>query len=392
MPHALTAPALTRQADTAAPSLALYVHWPWCAKKCPYCDFNSHVRAQIPESDWLAAILAELAYERERTPAHRLTSIFFGGGTPSLMSPASAAAIIETAQGLWPADDALEITLEANPNSVEAAKFAGFRAAGVNRVSLGLQALHDADLKRLGRLHDVAEGLAALDIAQATFDRVSFDLIYTREDQTPEAWQAELARALAFGTEHLSLYQLTVEPGTHFATRHARGDLVLPAEDPAADMFELTREMTAAAGLPAYETSNFARAQAESRHNLSYWRYLDYAGVGPGAHGRRAGAATQRARLPERWLSAGARPESERPLPAAERAGEALMMGLRLTEGVGAARFRAQTGTPLAAAIDADAARRLAAMGLVEHSDDTLRVTPAGAPLLDRILVELIRD
>ncbi|MEM8826486.1 MAG: coproporphyrinogen-III oxidase family protein, partial [Pseudomonadota bacterium] len=238
------------------PPLALYVHWPFCVSKCPYCDFNSHVRAEVPEAEWRDALLADLAIERAATGPRMLGSIFFGGGTPSLMQPATVAAVIERATALWsPAAD-IEITLEANPSSVEAARFAGFASAGINRVSLGLQALEDDDLRALGRAHDVATGLAALDIAQRHFARVSIDLIYTREGQTPADWQAELACALGFGTDHLSLYQLTVEPGTPFAARHRRGDLVLPAEDPAADMFALTQDMTAAAGRPSYETSN----------------------------------------------------------------------------------------------------------------------------------------
>ncbi|MEE4350380.1 MAG: radical SAM family heme chaperone HemW [Pacificimonas sp.] len=371
------------------PTLALYVHWPYCAKKCPYCDFNSHVRETHPEGEWLAKILDELAFEHERTSGHRLTSIFFGGGTPSLMQPGSAGAIIERAAALWSADDRIEITLEANPSTVEAERFVGFRAAGVNRTSLGIQALDDTDLRRLGRTHDLAEALAALDAAQRTFDRVSFDLIYTREDQSVDGWAAELRRALTFGTEHLSLYQLTIEPGTHFATRHRRGDLILPAEDPAADMFGLTRALCAEAGLLAYETSNFARGGAESRHNLSYWRYLDYVGVGPGAHGRRGGVATVRARLPERWLAA-EDALAESPLSAEERAAEALMMGLRLAEGIDAARFRQRTGRTLPDSIDNAAGARMRDLGLLAWSDERLALTPAGAPLLDRIAAELL--
>ena len=378
-------------APTEPDALALYVHWPYCARKCPYCDFNSHVRAEMPDDAWRARVLEELAYEHERTSGQRLTSIFFGGGTPSLMDPASAEAVIERAVSLWGATGDLEVTLEANPSTVEAARFAGFRAAGVNRVSLGLQALNDEDLRRLGRTHDAATGIAALEIARETFERVSFDLIYTREGQTVDAWAAELERALAFGTEHLSLYQLTIEPGTHFATRFAAGELVLPEEDPAADMFLLTRERCAAAGLPAYETSNYARPDAESRHNLIYWRYGDYAGVGPGAHGRRAGAATVRTRLPERWLKAGPAPETERTLPASERAAEALMMGIRLSEGIDADRFEARTGVPLTEAVNGGAAEMLAAQGLLIWDADGLRLTEAGTPLIDAILPYLLQ-
>ncbi|MGB7406844.1 MAG: radical SAM family heme chaperone HemW [Pacificimonas sp.] len=374
--------------------LALYIHWPFCVSKCPYCDFNSHVRTVRPEADWRDALLVELAREAALTPGRTLGSIFFGGGTPSLMDPVTVGAVIERATSLWSVRDDIEITLEANPSSVEAARFAGFAKAGVNRVSLGLQALNDADLKGLGRAHDVAEGLAALDIAQANFARVSTDLIYAREGQTLAAWRAELERALAFGTDHLSLYQLTIEPGTHFATRHRRGDLVLPVDDLAADMFLLTQEMTAAAGRPAYETSNHAAPGAESRHNLTYWRYGDYVGVGPGAHGRRNGAATVRARLPERWLGlvrdAGDGIESETPLDLEERATEALMMGLRLSEGVSAEDFELATGVTLANSLDVEEAARLRAQGFVTWNGDRLAVAPKGRLLLDAILPRLI--
>ncbi|MFT6571373.1 MAG: oxygen-independent coproporphyrinogen-3 oxidase, partial [Sphingomonas echinoides] len=289
------------------PPLALYVHWPFCVSKCPYCDFNSHVRDSVDQAAWRDALLADLAYEAQALPGRRLGSIFFGGGTPSLMPPETVAAVIDAATTRWPAEPDIEITLEANPSSVEAARFADIARAGVNRVSLGLQALDDSALAFLGRAHDVTEGLAALDTAQAAFARVSFDLIYARPGQTLAAWEAELARALAFGTEHLSLYQLTIEPGTRFATEAAAGRIVIPDGDSAADLFEATRAMTAAAGLPAYEISNHARLGAESRHNLVYWRYRDYAGVGPGAHGRRGGLATARHKKPENWISAVAR-------------------------------------------------------------------------------------
>ncbi len=300
-----------------ADPLAVYIHWPFCVSKCPYCDFNSHVRAEIDEAAWQGALLADLAFEATLTPGRTVGSIFFGGGTPSLMAPATVAAVIAAVARHWRLADGIEITLEANPSSVEAARFAGFAAAGVNRVSLGLQALEDDDLRALGRPHDVRQGLAALDVAQATFPRVSLDLIYQRPGQTLASWEAELARALAFGTEHLSLYGLTIEPGTRFATLHARGELVVPGEDAAADLFELTAAMTAAAGRPTYEVSNHARTGAESRHNLSYWTYGDYVGVGPGAHGRRAGEATVRHKKPENWLSGRRR---ARPRPRRDRA------------------------------------------------------------------------
>ncbi len=286
---------------------ALYIHWPFCAKKCPYCDFNSHVRATVDTASWQRDLIADMRHEHRASEAEPLASIFFGGGTPSLMPPSLVAALLREAEALWGFAPDIEITLEANPSSVEAQRFADIAAAGVNRVSLGLQALDDAALRKLGRLHTVAESLAALDTAQQVFDRVSIDLIYARPDQTAAMWQAELASALAFGTHHLSLYQLTIEPGTRFATDVRRGALVPMDADPAADLFALTREMTAAAGRPAYETSNHAREGEESRHNLTYWRYGDYFGIGPGAHGRRGGFATQRHRKPENWSAAVAR-------------------------------------------------------------------------------------
>ncbi len=364
--------------------LALYVHWPFCVSKCPYCDFNSHVRETHDEDAWRAALIAELDYEAERTRGQKLSSIFFGGGTPSLMQPETVAAIIETAEARWGFADDIEITLEANPSSVEAARFAGFSVAGVNRVSLGLQALEDVALMALGRAHDVATGLAALDIAQKHFARVSFDLIYAREAQTAAEWQAELTRALSFGTDHLSLYQLTIEPGTHFAARARQGRLTLPDEDAALDMFELTRAMTASAGLPAYEVSNHARAGSESRHNLTYWRYGDYAGVGPGAHGRRGARATLRERLPEKWLRSPI--TSETALDPQTRASEALMMGLRLTEGIDAVRFQDRTSVSLRAALDPKGMSEVERLGLATWNGKTLRLTTKGQPLLNGIL------
>ncbi|WP_353205551.1 radical SAM family heme chaperone HemW [Sphingomonas sp.] len=377
------------------PPLALYVHWPFCVSKCPYCDFNSHVRASVDQAAWRDALLADLAYEAAALPGRRLGSIFFGGGTPSLMPPATVAAVIDAATRYWPAQRDIEITLEANPSSVEAARFADIAAAGVNRVSLGLQALDDAALAFLGRAHDVAEGLAALDTAQAAFARVSFDLIYARPDQSLAAWEAELSRALAFGTEHLSLYQLTIEPGTRFATEAAAGRITIPSGDDAADLFELTRAMTAAAGLPAYEISNHARWGAESRHNLVYWRYRDYAGIGPGAHGRRGGLATARHKKPENWIGAVARnghgAQIEEPLIASERATEALLMGLRLREGVDLARIAGLGETTVAALIDWEAAARLKAQGLLARNGDHLTVTDAGMLLLDAILPLVVK-
>ena len=378
-----------------SPPLALYVHWPFCVSKCPYCDFNSHVRESVDQIAWRDALLADLAYEARALPGRRLGSIFFGGGTPSLMPPATVAAILAAAERAWGFTEDIEITLEANPSSVEAARFADLAAAGVNRVSLGLQALDDAALRFLGRAHGVDEGLAALTTAQAAFGRVSFDLIYARPGQSLAAWEAELRRALGFGTEHLSLYQLTIEPGTRFATEAAAGRLTIPDEDTAADLFETTRAITAAAGLPAYEISNHARPGAESRHNLVYWRYQDYAGIGPGAHGRRAGLATARHKKPENWLGAVARnghgAQVEDALVPVERAKEALLMGLRLREGIDLARIARLGAVSIADLIDEPAAARLAAQGLLARAGNRLAVTEAGMLLLDAILPAIVR-
>lgn len=378
----------------SANDLALYVHWPFCISKCPYCDFNSHVRAQVDQEMWRKALLEDLAHEAGHLAGIRLTSIFFGGGTPSLMPPATVAALIDAAAGHWQVAPDIEITLEANPSSVEAARFADLASAGVNRVSLGLQALDDEVLAWLGRAHGVAEGLAALATAQQSFERVSFDLIYARPGQRPEAWSRELARALSFGTEHLSLYQLTIEPGTQFATRAAKGELATINPDEAADLFEQTRAMAAAAGLPAYEISNHARPGAESRHNLAYWRYATYAGIGPGAHGRRGHHATARHKKPENWLARvrnhGHGIEVDDLLSAEARAQEALLMGLRLEEGVDLARLSQRVGLPIERLVDGDAVARLAHAGLLDLSEERLRVTAAGMLLLDAILAQIV--
>ncbi|ABQ66937.1 putative oxygen-independent coproporphyrinogen III oxidase [Rhizorhabdus wittichii RW1] len=383
------APSLEREGG-----LALYIHWPFCVSKCPYCDFNSHVRESVDQQAWRDALLRDLAHEAAALPGRRLGSIFFGGGTPSLMPPATVAALIDAATRHWPAADDIEITLEANPSSVEAARFADLARAGINRVSLGLQALDDAVLGWLGRAHGVTEGLAALDTAQTSFGRVSFDLIYARPGQTPEAWAAELGRALSFGTEHLSLYQLTIEPGTQFATRVAKGEFVPLDPDAGAELFEQTRAATAAAGLPAYEISNHARPGAESRHNLTYWRYGNYAGIGPGAHGRRDGRATVRRKKPENWLARveanGHGIEREDDLPSEARAQEALLMGLRLAEGVDLARIAAMSGLPVGRLVDAIAIDRLARQGLLARDGDRLTVSDAGMLLLDAILAEIV--
>ncbi|WP_242139585.1 radical SAM family heme chaperone HemW [Sphingomonas sp. TREG-RG-20F-R18-01] len=382
-------------ADLTVSPLALYVHWPFCVSKCPYCDFNSHVRDVVDQAAWRKALLADLRYEAAALPGRRLGSIFFGGGTPSLMPPETVAAVIDAATTYWAPEPDIEITLEANPSSVEAARFADLVRAGVNRVSLGLQALDDAALRFLGRAHDVTEGLGALATAQAAFARVSFDLIYARPGQRLSDWQTELERALSFGTEHLSLYQLTIEPGTRFATEAAAGRIVIPDGDSAADLFEATRAMTAAAGLPAYEISNHARPGAESRHNLVYWRYRDYAGIGPGAHGRRGGLATARHKKPENWMTAVDRnmhgAQIEELLPPADRATEALLMGLRLREGVDLARIARVGATTIDRLIDTPAADRLIAQGLLARNMDWLGVTEAGMLLLDAILPLVVR-
>lgn len=375
---------------------ALYIHWPFCLAKCPYCDFNSHVRETVDADLWQRSLLADLRHEAERTGGESLRSIFFGGGTPSLMPPALVAALLAEAEVLWGFDAGIEITLEANPSSVEAAKFAGLAAAGVNRVSLGLQSLDDTALHFLGRLHDAREGVAALETAQRAFGRVSFDLIYAMPGQSTEGWRSQLARALDYGTGHLSLYQLTIEPGTRFETMVRRKDFAPLDDDAAADLFALTREMTAAAGLPAYEISNHARPGEESRHNLAYWRYQDYAGIGPGAHGRRGGFATTRHKKPENWLAAverhGSGLQEERALGLREQASEALLMGLRLAEGVDLAALSARFGLAEAALVDQDAIARHAALGFIRREGSQLCVTDAGMPLLDALLADVVAD
>ena len=377
-----------------ANSLALYIHWPFCVSKCPYCDFNSHVRDSVDQAAWCAALLADMAYEADTFPKRALTSIFFGGGTPSLMPPQTVASLIEAAERHWGFADGIEITLEANPSSVEAARFADLARAGINRVSLGLQALDNEALPFLGRAHDVDEALAALDTAQAHFDRVNFDLIYARPGQTVAEWEAELTRALGFGTSHLSLYQLTIEPGTRFATLFAQGKLTPAEPDHAADLFEVTGVQTSAAGVPTYEVSNHARPGQESRHNLAYWRYDDYLGIGPGAHGRRAGIATLRHKKPENWMSGIARNahglHSETPLSPAEQAREALLMGLRLHEGVDLSRISRRSGTLRNTLINLSRIPQFEALGLISAKDDHLTVTPSGMLLLDRILAEIV--
>ena len=376
--------------SSASDALALYIHWPFCVSKCPYCDFNSHVRAQIEQDEWRDALLADLAHEAALLPGRRLTSIFFGGGTPSLMEPATVAALIEAARSYWPSSDDLEITLEANPNSVEAARFADLAAAGVNRVSLGIQSFDDDALAFLGRAHSSIEARQALEIAQRHFDRVSFDLIYALPGDSEARWSATLDRALALGTTHLSLYQLTIEPGTRFASLHAAGKLEPLDADVAAGLFELTQDRTAAAGLPAYEISNHAAPGAESRHNLTYWRYGDYAGVGPGAHGRRTGQRTVRHRKPENFLSAvhrnGHGLVEEEMLSPREAADEALVMGLRLSEGIEPAALEERFGVGV---VDQGSVRELTASGFLTEGNGRLAVTPRGRLVLDHLLARL---
>lgn len=379
---------------------ALYIHWPFCAKKCPYCDFNSHVRAGVDHAAWREALLADMRAEAAVNAAGRapgaLSSIFFGGGTPSLMPPALVAALLDEAERLLGFAEGIEITLEANPSSVEAANFAALAGAGINRVSLGLQSLEDEALRWLGRLHAAGEALAALEVAQAHFGRVSFDLIYALPGQQPDQWAAQLARALGFGTSHLSLYQLTIEPGTRFATDVRRGVFAPLDDDAAAELYDLTQDMTAAAGLPAYETSNHARPGEESRHNLTYWRYEDYAGIGPGAHGRRGGCATVRHSKPENYLAAVAERghgiAEQRALPAAEQAAEALLMGLRLTEGIDLAALAARFGMGRGALVDEGALARLRGLGLVWIEGDRIGVAPPGRGVLDALLGEIVAD
>jgi oxygen-independent coproporphyrinogen-3 oxidase len=375
-------------------NLALYVHWPFCVSKCPYCDFNSHVRESVDQVAWRNALLADMAHEARLTQGRQLGSIFFGGGTPSLMPPETAAAVIQAAEQHWGFTDDIEITLEANPSSVEAANFADLAAAGVNRVSLGLQALDDATLAFLGRAHKVDESLNALATAQAQFGRVSIDLIYARPSQTPELWDAELARAIGFGTTHMSLYQLTIEPGTRFATDVAKQMWNPLGDDAAADLYALTQERVNTAGLPAYEISNHAAPGQESRHNLAYWRYQDYVGIGPGAHGRRLGQATMRHRKPENFLGAVKRNQhglkSEDLIDAATQAMEALLMGLRLREGVDISALSDRFAVDSDDLLDWQAVDKLVQLGFVHRAMWVIQVLPKGFPLLDAILPEIV--
>ena len=377
------------------PAFGVYVHWPFCLSKCPYCDFNSHVRhAAIDEARHVRAFTAEIAATAARVPGRTVSTIFFGGGTPSLMQPGTVGAILDAIGKHWTIAPDVEVTLEANPTSVEATRFRGYRAAGVNRVSLGVQALNDAELKTLGRLHTAQEALNAVAIARKAFERYSFDLIYARPGQTPQAWASELKRAFAEAAEHLSLYQLTIEQDTPFAALHAAGKLITPDEDVARTLYDTTQEVCSAAGLPAYEISNHARPGAECRHNLVYWRGHEYAGIGPGAHGRLDIAGERRAtateRRPEAWLmrveALGHGVVTDETLSHVEIADEFLMMGLRLAEGIDPARYEQLAGRP----IDERRVAILREEGAVEVTPEgRLRVTQSGFPVLDAVVADL---
>ena len=381
--------------DWQVGGFGLYVHWPFCEAKCPYCDFNSHVTRRIDHDAWREAYLSEIDRIAAQTPGRVLRSVYFGGGTPSLMQVETVEAVLNRVAQRWTLANDVEITLEANPSSVEAGRFRGYRAAGVNRVSLGVQALNDTDLRRLGRLHDVAQAEAAIAIAQETFERMSFDLIYARQDQSLAEWDSELHRALDMGVDHLSLYQLTIEDGTAFGDRFKAGKLRgLPQEELSADMYALTQEICEAAGLPAYEVSNHARKDRQSRHNLIYWRGGDYAGIGPGAHGRLtldgARIATEARRNPDAWLAAVAQGDAEArsTLNTTDIVLEYIMMGLRTSEPLDLARLKARTGADVPAARLA----HLQELGMIELRDALVSVTPAGRPILNAVISELIRD
>jgi len=378
--------------------LGVYVHWPFCKSKCPYCDFNSHVREGVEQARWRAALLRELEHAAREAPGRRVETMFFGGGTPSLMEPETVAALIARTRELWDSAPDIEITLEANPTSVEASRFAALAEAGVNRVSLGVQALDAASLKFLGREHSTDEALDALATARRHFARHSFDLIYARPGQTPEAWAEELERALALAGEHLSLYQLTIERGTRFFTDHARGTFVLPDEEASAAMFEHTQRRLIEAGLPAYEISNHARPGAACRHNLIYWRYQDYVGIGPGAHGRfavdNAKRAIRRSSGPEAWLESvertGHGTAETSTVEGQDLVEEALMMGLRLADGIDRATFASVTGVDPVEAIDATRLDPLVRAGFLEIDVTHLRATSEGRQRLNALLERLV--
>ncbi|GAB5438708.1 radical SAM family heme chaperone HemW [Falsiruegeria mediterranea] len=374
----------------------LYVHWPFCEAKCPYCDFNSHVSRQIDQSAWVDAYLLELERYAVQTPGRVLNTIFFGGGTPSLMAPETVDAVIQAARGHWHAANDMEITLEANPGSVEVGRFAGYRDVGVNRISMGIQALNDEDLRRLGRIHTVAEAQKAFDVARNCFDRVSFDLIYARQHQSLSDWRSELKQALSMAIDHLSLYQLTIEQGTAFGDRYAVGKLRgLPEDDTSADMYMATQEICEAAGLPAYEISNHAKPGSESQHNQVYWRYGDYVGIGPGAHGRLtikgSKFATESYLNPNMWLAQVGKTTGESvrtSLSIQDQANEYLMMGLRLVQGIDMDRFQALSST----SIPQDRLDYLKEIGMVEQTGSILRATKDGRAVLNAVIREMLVD
>jgi len=376
----------------------LYVHWPFCLSKCPYCDFNSHVRERIDQRRWRDALLRELAHYAAQTRSQSLTSLFFGGGTPSLMEPETVGAIIAAAGKLWRVAPDLEVTLEANPTSIEAGKFRAFRDAGINRISIGVQALDDRALAFLGRQHSASQAIQALEIGRSTFDRMSFDLIYARPEQTLAEWQRELTAALGLAGGHISLYQLTIETGTAFEQRFARGDFQLPDDETQAALFDWTASRLGDAGLPAYEISNHARPGEESRHNLTYWRYGDYVGIGPGAHGRITvdgrKFATRQHRAPEAWLDAverdGHATRQRDEIATAERLNEMTMMGLRLAEGIPLERFCAESGLPFDQTLDPRKLTRLIEGGFLAIEAERLRATPEGRARLNAVLGELL--
>lgn len=396
------APGVSESGNADNPSrdgFGIYVHWPFCLSKCPYCDFNSHVAETIDHDRWRRGLIRELETLANRVRTRSPVSVFFGGGTPSLMAPDTVADIIETARRIWPLGPEIEITLEANPTSVEAGQLRAFRDAGVNRVSLGVQALNDDALRFLGRGHDSKEAIAAVETAHGIFDRVSFDLIYARPEQSLAAWKAELRDALALAGEHLSLYQLTIEPGTAFHSLHLRGAFTIPDDDAGGALYEATGDILATAGLPAYEISNHARPGAESRHNLVYWRGREYLGVGPGAHGRLLGVggravATRTHRAPAIWLDRveqdGHALVEETLVSPDERLVEILMMGLRLTEGVPLARIERVSGLPFNQALDLAVINDLVDAGYMELGEKTLRATPGGRQRLNAVLSTLL--
>ena len=383
-------------ADWQNGGFGLYIHWPFCAAKCPYCDFNSHVSNNIDNNQWLRSYLSELTRAASETQGRVLNSIFFGGGTPSLMAPELVHAILDHVRTLWPQSNDIECTLEANPGSVEAGRFRGYADAGVNRISMGIQALNDPDLKRLGRIHSVSEAKAAFDTARQIFDRVSFDLIYARQDQTLDAWRNELTEALAMSIDHLSLYQLTIEQGTAFGDRYNRGKLRgLPTDDAAADMYELTQDLCDAAGMPAYEVSNHARDGAHSRHNLIYWRYGDYIGIGPGAHGRITLGdhryATETRLAPNAWLqdvAAGNGEVLRTAVSSRDQGIEYVMMGLRLVDGISHQRYRTITGND----IDQTALDHLSEIQMIHVDGDRIRATRDGRAVLNSVIATLLPE